>query len=210
MRDPVIPGDSQGLFTKIGTDRDEIYDIHQIFGASRITCEGDEIGDPTDPDSESGKRGSPFDSGPGDLGENVEPDSLDVSPYHPGTRIFRIPPGQKTIDPVFSQRRLRICRGSSFEMKSASKVPRTYPKADRAIPPMIAQDSAPRMSETSRAHRRSPPLSRSSGRSAFVMRRSGLCSGITFGKLSHTEPALPLFSPAPPLYHGGIVPCLPA
>ena len=101
VRDPVIPGDSQGLFTKIGTDRDEICDIHQILGASRITCEGDEIGDPTDPDSESGKRGSPFDSGPGDLGENVEPDSLDVSPYHPGTRIFRIPPGQKTIDPVF-------------------------------------------------------------------------------------------------------------
>ena len=41
-------------------------------------------------------------------------------------------------------------------MKSASKVPRTYPKADRAIPPMIAQDSATRMSETGRAHRRSP------------------------------------------------------
>ena len=51
----------------------------------------------------------------------------------------------------------RICPGSSFEMKWASRVPRTYPKADRAIPPMIAQDSAPRMSETGRAHRRSPP-----------------------------------------------------
>ena len=105
MRDPVIPGDSQGLFTKIGTDREEICTVHQILGASRITCEGDEIGDATDPDSEPGKRGSPFDSGPGDLGENVEPDSLDFSPYHPGTRISRIPPGRKTIDPVFSQRR---------------------------------------------------------------------------------------------------------
>lgn len=105
VRDPVIPGDSQGLFTKIGTDPEEIGDIHQILGASRLTFEGDEIGDATDPDSESGKRVSPFDSGPGDLGENVEPDSLDVSPYHPGTRIFWIPPGQKTIDPVFSQRR---------------------------------------------------------------------------------------------------------
>ncbi len=98
---PVDPGNPERLLPEIRPNPDEIRDIHQILGASRVTFEGDEIGDVADPEAKIRKNDAPLDPGPGDLGEYVEAEPLDFSPHHPWKWILLISLDQETFDPAF-------------------------------------------------------------------------------------------------------------